>query len=1804
MPPARGPRSASPRTKPIAATKAKGRQQRVVVPPNFRDLLCATLKIQRWWRKKRWFTLMGKGVPIVRGWCGYAILPIYNPSLELQGVEGVRQYRSTSMGCLFGDSKLRLAAIAIIEWPWFERLTLAVVMLNCVDLAMLGPPDRPHAEYHDLIEDGATLYFTVELFLKVVAMGLIGHDDAYLADYWNQLDFVVVLTSWLLLLFPSLDNLSGMRAVRALRPLRAVNRLPELKQEVETLLVSLPQLADVAQLSAFIMVVFGVLGVQMFAGTLHYRCYEVGATRPIDASGDSRVGVCSLGDTEAGQGTCLAGQECRSYGANPLAGTVSFDTIGSACMTIFQIVTLEGWTEIMYMLERASGPLACVYCVMIVVFGSFYVLNLFLAVMWAVNNRTPPREPKSKKRKKPEAELVRLWGKQYLPAPLSAQAAAATASKEAAAVAFRLPSQTVLEAAANSPFGSAPPSTLRTASPLERFVNSVGFQKFILALIIASCLLLSMEHYPMTPEETEFFAKANVVMTLLFSLEMLLKHCALGCGGYWSDAFNRFDGTIVTISLVDIVAEFYWSELIVFRAFRLFRVFRIFRLVRVWESLRELLAALYNSLVQLFYLMILFALFIFIFALLGMQLFGDQFTEPKFAEPPRANFDSITFSMITVFIVANLEDWNTVRRNTERAVGVVSVPFFVALIVLLNFIMLNLVVATLIGTFDQQAAKARRKRLEREQEDIELLRDENEAADDDAAAVEAAESFYKGRRPSTLYKDNPEEEHDEEELAYASPGRLQGGGNQRGVLAYASRPRAAATSPSAHATPPPSPPERAYVELIEDDALRDIEAGEGMVEDPSDYALGLFGPRHSVRRFACALVEFQIGNSGLSFDNLIISIIIASSIAMAFNSCDLDPASELAARLYGIDLIAMGIFVMELAFKVLAYGFISTPRAYLQDPWNQLDFLVVTSGLLSLMSSSPATRMLRVLRVLRPLRLIARSKGMRTAIELLLRAMPRVIDVVAVYLIFLFVFSILGVQLFGGAFASCHTPTVCSLEGCKDSVLLLDRDACNMAEGATWRNPSSGNFDDTPSAMLLLFEMSTLEGWTAVMFGAIDVVAIGEAPVRDANVGNAIFFILWIILGSMLLLNLFVGVLVNVFNQIKQQEEEGGGEPGAPLMTDEQRQWTESMESALELKPLRVPPKPKNGLGACCYVLVRHKFFDACILSVILFNTVLMALDGYGVPPAEKHTLELLNNACTCVFITEAFCKIVALGCEYFSDGWNVFDFFVVLVSIADWLIHYIVILNSSGETNPTLLRVLRIVRLARILRTLRLVKSAQSLKLLLSMLLLSLPALSNILGIYLIMLSMYSLLGMQLFGNVSHGKYLDLDANFCTFGRAALTLFRCSTGESWNGLMHDMMVRPESGKCSDEESNCGSILAVPFFVSYIVLSTYIVLKMMIVLIIENYLRTLRRDRSSVKPEDAEIFMEVWSRFDPQASGLMPTKYLVDFVASLPPPLGLNPKSYPEGVLKRVHVQQYVFKLRVRPVTNEYGVPQVPFRQLLGCLVRDAYFDKGQRVRHVRSWMDILDQSELRESATGKRLISQMVESNVIDDPEERDRVHSRQTSRDPTPKNSRPSSSASSSFKKPRTLAPSPLQHGALTGEIPIGVASAIAVIIKHLRLRRLHRTIVEAKRDSQSKAPSPIQAPGTRAVGKAVARAEPPPRLRSPASPGTHGTQGKGASGKKSLPAGRAAPATNNPGAMKSRPKVVSPSAALGAAVAHARTEPPADPTSKGMFSQLSARLSNSIFPPSAAALHPATGTAAVRARPPRPRPPSIYE
>ena len=549
-----------------------------------------------------------------------------------------------------------------------------------------------------------------------------------------------------------------------------------------------------------------------------------------------------------------------------------------------------------------------------------------------------------------------------------------------------------------------------------------------------------------------FLAAANVVMSLLFAMEMVIKHCAFGLVGYWAEPFNRFDGVIVLFSLLDILSTY--VDLLppdapAFTVLRAFRLLRVFRLLRSWPGLQSLLGALLSSLTELFYLMALLAVFLFIFALLGMQLFGDQYVPPAFAEPPRANFDSITSAMITVFTVAISEGWDRVWMDTKVAVGFWSAPFFVVLVVLANFIMVNLVVATLISTFDAQAAEERKKR--QQQEYIE------EGEDEAQPENHSGPSFFKRRSSQDLHSSasstmqlllRNEAALQEEVLAKAAAG---GGGGQAPASPPWQKPKspppsppesssaAAATSsaaapPGAAASaepspetlsPPPSPPTAAGYAQLRDEAGTPPprrtppsstrragtpprtpprtpkragggqEAGGGQPScfgDDSDVSLCLFGPDHLIRRAAHALVTFEIRGTALTFDNLIVVFIIVSSVSMTFDSCELDATSAFAKKLALVDLVAVCVFLAELVGKVIAMGLLTTPNAYLKDSWNRLDMFIVGASLFSMFgNSSPAFRALRVLRVLRPLRLISRFSGMRMAVNLLLRAMPAVL---------------------------------------------------------------------------------------------------------------------------------------------------------------------------------------------------------------------------------------------------------------------------------------------------------------------------------------------------------------------------------------------------------------------------------------------------------------------------------------------------------------------------------------------------------------------------------------------------------------------------------------------------------------------------------------------------------------------------------------------------------------------------------------------------------------------------------------------
>ena len=134
-------------------------------------------------------------------------------------------------------------------------------------------------------------------------------------DPWCQLDFLVVTLAWLPILFPSMGNYSVLRAFRALRPLRALKRLPGMPVLVQWILSVLPKMGNVLMLFGFIFLVFGIVGMELFKGSLHNRCALPGFVETADHSfGDERRALreVSFTNPEAKYDTELALFFCRA----------------------------------------------------------------------------------------------------------------------------------------------------------------------------------------------------------------------------------------------------------------------------------------------------------------------------------------------------------------------------------------------------------------------------------------------------------------------------------------------------------------------------------------------------------------------------------------------------------------------------------------------------------------------------------------------------------------------------------------------------------------------------------------------------------------------------------------------------------------------------------------------------------------------------------------------------------------------------------------------------------------------------------------------------------------------------------------------------------------------------------------------------------------------------------------------------------------------------------------------------------------------------------------------------------------------------------------------------------------------------------------------------------------------------------------------------------------------------------------------------------------------------------------------------
>ena len=165
-----------------------------------------------------------------------------------------------SLCCLSVTNPFRNKIIQLVAInPWFDRIILLVIFANCFFLAI----DKEGFDELDAIADSIDLLFlgiyTVEMILKIIAMGFFMRAHSYLRDSWNVLDFVVVVLGLVSLVLSTKNDISVFRVFRILRPLRTINSIPGMGSLVSTILNSLPIMFDIMILFGFMLIMFGTI---------------------------------------------------------------------------------------------------------------------------------------------------------------------------------------------------------------------------------------------------------------------------------------------------------------------------------------------------------------------------------------------------------------------------------------------------------------------------------------------------------------------------------------------------------------------------------------------------------------------------------------------------------------------------------------------------------------------------------------------------------------------------------------------------------------------------------------------------------------------------------------------------------------------------------------------------------------------------------------------------------------------------------------------------------------------------------------------------------------------------------------------------------------------------------------------------------------------------------------------------------------------------------------------------------------------------------------------------------------------------------------------------------------------------------------------------------------------------------------------------------------------------------------------------------------------------------------------------------
>ena len=632
--------------------------------------------------------------------------------------------------CLASDSPIVGYIHNFIMHSWTTAGINICILFNCVFLAM------EHYKMSDniqlILKTGEvffTIIFLLEMVLKIIGLKgirnyLLVHEDCF----WNQFDCIIVCMTCLDLLLQEIANglipLSLLRIFRLGRIMKMLRNIKDLMKIVYAIINSISAMLNLLLFVLLIIILFAILGMQLFGGQFRKTKTWVNGTLQL------------------------------------LPPRSNFDEFGPSMLTLFKIITGGGgtWGITYDALQTESAWAAFPYFFGFTVFGVFITLNYLVVIImgqFAINAEEKRRLRQSREvilRKRASTRLNKTSsiskndGKHFR----NANGATNTSALDSQSSHLKRETNTTFERFIIPRFVSRERAhmsllCIRRSNPfrmlMKKIVSSWSFEAGIICAIVVSSVTLTLES-PLYKDPTlaQVLQVCDIFFLIIFSIEAVMKVIAFGFilpyDSYLSDSWNKLDFIVLVVTFAGMAG----SSSGIGRTLRVGRILRPLRMINRWEGMRVIVDALLRSLPAVGYTVILLAVYLFLFAVLGLTIFLGRFYRcndpsiirrencrgifenkagvmvPRVWANPPYSFDNIFSGMFTLCSVISRRAWLDVLNSgmditlegyqPVRNASPLNAIFFVIFLFVGAFFMLKIFVGIIVGTFRQYSGTA------------------------------------------------------------------------------------------------------------------------------------------------------------------------------------------------------------------------------------------------------------------------------------------------------------------------------------------------------------------------------------------------------------------------------------------------------------------------------------------------------------------------------------------------------------------------------------------------------------------------------------------------------------------------------------------------------------------------------------------------------------------------------------------------------------------------------------------------------------------------------------------------------------------------------------------------------------------------------------------------------------------------------------------------------------------------------------------------------------------------------------------